>query len=170
MILYVNKSWFQIMHSWFNSIHDRHLRHGKLTNMSDHISSQSLLLCLRQSKGLSTRLHCISESHPLAWPLPQVQPPSPHVAFLQRLVLNSDYISSSLCVCVCVCVCVLRLSLLMFPADWLMFKQLHMFGESPVLYTFTGWWPVCRCDEQKTGYWCLRSASSISFLLHCIIS
>ena len=102
MILY-NKSWFQIMHSWFtgNSIHDRHLRHGKLTNMSDHISSQSLLLCLRQSKGLSTRLHCISESHQLAWPLPQVQPPSPHVAFLQRLVLNSDYINSSLCVCVC---------------------------------------------------------------------
>ena len=92
------------MHSWFNSIHDRHLRHGKLTNMSDHISSQSLLLCLRRSKGLSTRLHCISESHQVAWPLPQVQPPSPHVAFLRRLVLNSDYISSFLCVCVYVTV------------------------------------------------------------------
>ena len=91
------------MHSWFNSIHDRHLRHEKLTNMSDHISSQSLLLCLRRSKGLSTRLHCISESHQLARPLPQVQPPSSHVAFLRRLVLNSDYISSFLCVRVCVC-------------------------------------------------------------------
>ena len=82
-----------------------------------------------------------------------------------RLVLNSDYIKQF-----SLCVCVLLLSLLMFPADWLMFKQLHMFGESPVLYTFAGWWPVCLYDEQKTRYWCIRSASSISFLLHCIIS
>ena len=95
-MIWYNKSWFQIMHSWFNSIHDRHLRHRKLTNMSDPIS--------RRSKGLSTRLHFISESHQLARPLPQVHPPSSHVAFLRRLVLNSDYISSFLCVCVCVTV------------------------------------------------------------------
>ena len=38
---------------------------------------QSLLPCLRRSKGLSTRLHRVSQSHQLVQPLPQVQPPSP---------------------------------------------------------------------------------------------
>ena len=76
---------------------------------------QLLLPCLRRSKGLSTRLHRISQSHQLVRPLPQVQPPSPQRAPLRlrlsrvmsmcslvtpsrcisletRLVLNSDYI------------------------------------------------------------------------------
>ena len=159
---------------------------------------QSLLPCLGRSKGLSTRLHRVSQSHKLARPLPQVQPPSPQRAPLRlrlikslwqimfmcslvtrsccisletRLVLNSDYINSFLFLCV------LLLSLLMFPADWLMFKQLHkrcVWRISCSVYRctckFAGWWPVCGCDEQKTHYWCLWSASSISFLLHWNIS
>ena len=102
--------------------------------------------------------------------------PSRCISLETGLVLNSDYIkqfSFFVCVFVSVCVCVLLLSLLMFPADWLMFKQLHkrcVWRISCSVYIFAGWWPVCRCDEQKTHYWCIRSASSISFLLHWIIS
>ena len=70
------------------------LRHGKLTNMSDHISSQSLLPCLRRSKGLSTRLHRVSQSHQLAQPLPQVQPPSSQPAPL-RLRLLKSYVNNN---------------------------------------------------------------------------
>ena len=110
---------------------------------------QSLLLCLRRSKGLSTRLHRVSQSHQLARPLLQVQLPSPQRAPLRlrllksyvnvlacnmitlcfsRPVLNSDYIKQFSFLCVCV----LLLSLLMFPADWLMFSgcKINFFSGS----------------------------------------
>ena len=64
--------------------------------MSDHISSQSLLPCLRRSKGLSTQLRRVSQSHQLARPLPQVQPPSPQRAPL-RLRLLKSYVNVLAC-------------------------------------------------------------------------
>ena len=100
-MIWFNKFWFQIMRLWFNLIHDRCQYMCQVThNVGRLYQGQSLLPCRRRSKGLSTRLHRVSRSHKLARPLPQVHPPSSHVAFLRRLVLNSDYISSFLCVCV----------------------------------------------------------------------
>ena len=66
-----------------------------------------------------------------------------------RLALNSEYIGPFYYF-----FCVILLSLLMFPADWLMFKQLHkrcVWKISCSVYIFAGWWPVCRCDEQKSS-------------------
>ena len=112
-MIWYNKSWFQIMRSWFviinpdfkscvhdltyklwfNLIHDSCQFMWHMTiSVSDMGNSQtcrmiyqgqSLLLCLRRFKGLSTRLHRVSQSHQLARPLPQVQPPSPQQAPLQ---------------------------------------------------------------------------------------
>ena len=68
-----------------------------------------------------------------------------------RLVLNSEYIGPFYYF-----FSVLLLSLLMFPADWLMFKQLHkrcVCKISCSVYIFAVWWPVWRCDEQNTHYW-----------------
>ena len=61
------------------------------------------------------------------------------------LILKSDYIKQFfLCVCFCCpCWCFLQI-------DWCSSSYIKdVFGESPVLYTFAGWWPVCWCDEQK---------------------
>ena len=67
-----------------------------------------------------------------------------------HLVLNSEYIGPFYFFSV------LLLSLRMFPADWMMFRQLHkrcVWRISCSVYIFAGWWPVCRCDKQKTHYW-----------------
>ena len=122
---------------------------------------QSLLPCLRRSKGLSTRLHRVSQSHHLARPLLQVQPPSPQRAPLRlrllksyvmcslvtrsccisletRLVLNSDYMKqfSFLCVCYCCpCWCFLRV-------DWCLSRiscSVYMFIRW-VMTSVLMWW------------------------------
>ena len=101
-----------------------------------YIKVSRFLPCLRRSKGLSTRLHRVSQSRQLARPLLQVQPLNLHnelhfdfdfsrvmlmcllvtqsrcISLETHLVLNSDYIKQF-----SFCVCVLLLSLLMFPAD-----------------------------------------------------
>ena len=91
-----------------------------------------------------------------------------------RLVLNIDCMKQF-----SLCVCVLLLSLLMFPADWLMFKQLQKrrvwrISCSVYIPTFARWWPVCRCDEQNgvwsTHYWCLRSASSPGLIYFFLVA
>ena len=54
---------------------DLSLGHGKLTNMSDDTSrsiASAVSQAVQSRKGLSTRLHRVSQSHQLARPLPQV--------------------------------------------------------------------------------------------------
>ena len=89
--LIYNRSWFQIMHSWFNLISYDLTYYMIISDTGNSqtcwaiYQGQSLLPCLRRSKGLSTRLHRVSQSHQLAQPLPQVQPPSPQRAPLRLL-------------------------------------------------------------------------------------
>ena len=107
------------------------------------------LPCLRRSKGLSTRLHRVSQSHQLARPLPQLQPPQRAPLWLRllksyvnvlacisletRLVLNSEYIGPVY-------------FFLCYRCPWWCFLQINwysrsyikdVFGKSPVLYTFS---------------------------------
>ena len=97
--------WFKL---WFNLTHDRCQNMWQVTWRSQSqtrethkqcrttYQGQSLLPCLRRSKGLSTRLLRVSQSHQLARPLPQVQPPSPQRAPL-RLRLLKSYVNVLAC-------------------------------------------------------------------------
>ena len=74
-------TWWSLSQTWETHKQCRTIYQGQL-----------LLPCFRRSKGLSTRLHRVSQSHQLAQPLPQVQPPSSQRAPLDfsRVMLNQD--------------------------------------------------------------------------------